>query len=120
MEKTTPSPGLEDLSDVGVAHQGQDLPLSIEAGHHLLGVHAQLDDLEGHTPADRLLLLGLIDRAHPAFAQNLDEAVVADALRQSCHHAGRIAGGQRCCSRLDRLGIAPSRRDQGGIIGPGG
>ena len=42
------------------------------------GVHARLDDLQGHLAADRLPLLGHVDDAHAAFADLLQELVAAD------------------------------------------
>ena len=70
--------GVEDLGDVGVVHQRQGLPLGLEAGDHLVGVHARLDDLEGDLAADGLLLLGHEDDAHAAFADLLQQLVGAD------------------------------------------
>ena len=52
----------------------------------LLGVHAQLDDLERHPPANRFLLLGHINHAAAAFADLLEQFVAADAV------AGFLAG----------------------------
>ena len=49
--------GVKHARDVGVIHQGQCLPLGIEAGDDLLAVHAGLDDLQGHLAADRFVLL---------------------------------------------------------------
>ena len=72
-------PAVEHLGDGGVVHQGQGLPLGLEAGHHLLGVHARLDDLERHPAPDRLELLGEPDLAHPALAEDLEKPVRADA-----------------------------------------
>ena len=46
----------------------------------LLGVHAQLDDLERHPAAHRLLLLGHIDHAATAFADLLQQLVAANAV----------------------------------------
>jgi hypothetical protein len=40
-------PGIEHLGDVGMIHHGQGLPIGLEAGDDRLGVHPQLDDLEG-------------------------------------------------------------------------
>jgi len=37
--------GVEHLGDVGMIHHRQGLSLGLEAGDHLLRVHAQLDDL---------------------------------------------------------------------------
>ena len=46
--------GVQHAGDVGVVHQRQGLALGLEAGDDLTGVHARLDDLEGHFAADRL------------------------------------------------------------------
>ena len=70
--------GIEHLGDVRMVHQRQRLPLGLEAGDDLLGVHAQLDDLEGHAPPDRLALLGHPDHAEAAFAELLEKLVAAD------------------------------------------
>ena len=51
-------PGVEDLGHVGVVHQRECFPLRVKAGDNLLGVHPQLDDLEGHPAMNGLLLLG--------------------------------------------------------------
>ena len=52
-----------------------------------LGVHAQLDDLERHAAADRLLLFGHIDDAAAAFADLLQQFVAADSVaRLSLYH----------------------------------
>ena len=61
-----------------MVHQGQRLPLRLEAGDDLGGVHARLDDLEGDHAADRLLLLGHVDHAEAAFADLLQQLVRAD------------------------------------------
>jgi hypothetical protein len=47
-------------------HHRQRLPLRLEPRDDLLGVHAQLDDLERHPPSHRFGLLGHIH--HPAAA----------------------------------------------------
>ena len=59
-------------------HHRQRLPLGLEAGDHLLGVHARLDDLQRDPAADRLGLLGDIDDAHSPFADLLQQLVGAD------------------------------------------
>ena len=61
-----------------MVHQRQGLPLGLEAGEDLGGVHARLDDLEGDHAADRLFLLGHEDDAHAAFADLLQQLVGAD------------------------------------------
>ena len=70
--------GVVHLGNVRVVHHGQGLTLGLEAGDHLLGVHAQLDDLQGDRPLDRVLLLGQIDGAEPTLAEQLEELVAAD------------------------------------------
>src|SRR5208282_6682571 len=55
--------GIEYSGNVGVIHHRQRLPLGFEAGHHRLGVHTQLDNLERDSTADRFSLFGDIDNA---------------------------------------------------------
>ena len=69
---------VEHLGDVRVVHHRQRLPLGLEAGDHLPGVHARLDDLQRDGPLDRLGLLGHEHDAHAAFADLLQELVGAD------------------------------------------
>ena len=71
--------GVEDLRNVGVVHHGQRLPLRLEPGDHLLGIHAELNDLEGNVTPDVLLLLGHPDHTSAAFADLLQELVSPDA-----------------------------------------
>ena len=54
--------------------------LGLEARDDLLGVHAQLNDLERHAAADRLFLFGHPDAAHAAFADLLKEFVATDTV----------------------------------------
>jgi hypothetical protein len=71
-DEVRPAPGggagVEHAGDVGVVHQGQRLPLYLEAGNDLPGVHPGLDDLERHQAFDRLGLPGHPHRAHAALA----------------------------------------------------
>ena len=62
-----------------MVHQRQRLPLGLEPGDDLLGVHAQLDDLERDPAAHRLLLLGHVDHAAAAFADLLQQLVAAQS-----------------------------------------
>ena len=59
-------------------HQGQCLTLCFKAGNHLPRIHPRLDDLERHTPFNRLVLLGQVDHAHAAFADRLHQFVGTD------------------------------------------
>ena len=91
---------IEDLGDVRMVHQGQRLPLGLEAGDDLARVHARLEDLEGDLAADRLLLLGHEDDAEAAFADLLQQLVRADdrarafANRRPIDRGGRTDGGR--------------------------
>ena len=62
-----------------MVQRGEDLALGPEAGEHLLGVHAALDDLE----RDPLLVLavgalGEVDGAHPSPADLADHPIGSD------------------------------------------
>ena len=63
-----------------MVHHRQRLPLGLESGDDLLGVHAQLDDLERDSPPHRLGLLRDIDHAATAFAHALQNFVAANLL----------------------------------------
>ena len=81
-----------------MVHQRQRLPLGLEPGDDLLGVHAQLDDLERDAAADRLLLLGHINHAAAAFADLLEQFVAADPVaglfaRRQAADDGRLRWG---------------------------
>jgi hypothetical protein len=54
--------GLGESSSLWPALRRLSLPLRFKPGHHLPGVHAQPDNLEGHPAANRRLLFGHIDR----------------------------------------------------------
>ena len=73
-----------------MVHHRQRLPLGLEAGDDLLGVHAELDDLERDAAAHRFLLFGHIDDAAAAFADLLEQFVAADAV------AGPLRAGANC------------------------
>ena len=94
-------PGVEHPGDVRMIHERQRLALLLEAGDDRLGVHALLDDLERHSAAQRLRLLGVPDLSHPALADLLDEAVGADL--DGGARAGRLA---RVGRRLRRSGAS--------------
>ena len=71
--------GVEHFGDVWMVHDRQRLALRLEASDNLPGVHPQLDDLQGDSPADRLFLLGHIDNATPTFTKLLAQFVMTDA-----------------------------------------
>jgi len=66
--------------DFGVIHHGQGLTFGLEARDNFLGIHLQLDDLEGDASAHRLVLLGNTDGPATSLAQFLQERVAADGL----------------------------------------
>ena len=101
--------GVEHLGDVGVIHHRQRLALLLEAGDDLAGVHAELDDLERHAPLDRRALLGHVDRAEAALAEELQDPVRSDLRAE--------AVGRR---QVDGLGGVEARRRVAGGRGPTG
>ena len=60
-----------------MVHQGQRLPLLLEAREQAVRVQAGADDLEGHAALHRLDLIGDEDDAHAAFAELLAQLVAA-------------------------------------------
>ena len=72
--------GVQHLGDVRMVHQCQRLPLGFKTGDDILGVHAQLDDFEGHQSANGFLLLGHIDHPAAAFTDLLEQFVMADPV----------------------------------------
>ena len=81
-------PGIQHMGDMRVVHERQRLPFGLEAGHHLLAIHAWLEHLERHLTADALLLLRHEDDAEAALANLLQQLVRAD------HRAGAFAGSR--------------------------
>ena len=91
----------EHLCDVAVLHHRQGLKLEFEAFQHLLAVHAQLDDLQGHPPANRLLLLGQVDSPHAAFAEDLQDLERSNLLGRLPGFPARLPTGRfvRVCAK---------------------
>ena len=122
-------PGVEDLGDVRVVHQGQGLPLGLEPGDHLPRVHPRLDHLQGDPPADRLGLLGHEHHAHPALADLLQQLVRADrprppGLGRPGSSGGRVrsARGRRAVEEAAGAGVGgeqASTPPQGRVAGAG-
>ncbi len=98
---------IEHLGDVGMIHDGQRLPLRLEPGDDLLGVHARLDDLQRHAPPHRLGLLGRIHHTAPAFAHALQKFVAPERLADGL--IGRVSevelDGRAC-----RFGLGGQQR----------
>jgi hypothetical protein len=80
---------IKNPGDVRMIHQRERLAFSLEPGNDLPRVHAQLDDLERHTAADRLFLLGHVNDAATAFADFLEQLVTANSV---AGFFGRSAG----------------------------
>jgi len=103
-----------------MVHQRQRLPFRLKPGHHLLGVHAQLEDLEGDPTVHRLLLLRHPHDAEPALADLLQQLVAADTVAgflRGCirrlhsdrglqERAGPLVGCQERIGPLPQLGVA--------------
>ena len=90
-------PGVEDLGDARVSHDGQGLPFSLEAADHLGRIQARPDQFEGHPAHHGHRLLGQPDLAHPAHAQGLQEVVGADlrAARDRLPRPGSVLRADR-------------------------
>ena len=73
-----------------MVHEGQGLPLRLEAGDDLPGVHAGLDQLDGHQPLDRLGLLGHPDAAHATFADFFQQFVRAEGRAGAIARSGAV------------------------------
>ena len=74
-----------------MVHHRQGLPFGFEPGDDLPGVHARLDDLQGHAPPDRLRLLGQVDDAKPPLANLLQQLIGSDD-RAGGFDDGLVAG----------------------------
>jgi hypothetical protein len=81
-------PRLEDLGHVRMREHRQGLSFGLEACHHLLGVHPQLDHFQGNDSAHRLALLGLVDDAHAPFADLFQDAERTNLLGMFMSGAG--------------------------------
>ena len=62
-----------------MVHHSQCLALRLEPGQDVARLHPAPHHLERHPAVHRRGLLGLIDRAHAALPQDLEDAVWADA-----------------------------------------
>ena len=58
-------------------HDRQRLAFGFESGDDLRRVHARLDNLYGHLPADGTHLFGQPDLPHAAFTETLQQSVLA-------------------------------------------
>jgi hypothetical protein len=83
-----------------VVHQGQRLPLRLEASNDLFGVHAGLDELQRHQALDRFDLLGHPHRAHAAFADRLNQLVRADDMARLLGAVAHVARRRAFVARL--------------------
>ena len=82
--------GIEHSGDIWMVHHRHGLAFGLEAGDNLLGVHPQLDDLQRHAAANRLLLLGHVHDAHAPFADLLQQLIGTD---QRARAFGQWRGG---------------------------
>jgi hypothetical protein len=87
-----------------VVHHRQRLPLGLEAGNHLAGVHPRLDDLQSDLAAYGLGLLGDVDDAHAPFADLLHQLVRADDRADAISRLLRDGVDRRShCWRLEEV-----------------
>ena len=88
--------------DTGVFHESERLAFCLEPCDELLGVHAELDELESHDAFDGLLLLRFPYLAHAALAQGTEQGVATDGRRTA---GVRTAGAERTQLRLVASGL---------------
>ncbi len=102
-------PCIQDLGDVRMIHQGQRLPLLVEAGEHPLGVKAGANHLDGDAAVHGLDLVGDPDLAHAPFAELLAELEAAgeDAFGQKRGPVGRRG--------LGRAGVGAALEDSASL-----
>ena len=104
---------IEDSGDIGVIHHGQGLLLGVEPGQHLLRVHPELDELDGHLPADRVRLLGNEHGPHAAFADFPEQLVFPTQHRADRFTCCRVGNGlHQAIHIVDEIGV---RADRGAI-----
>ena len=100
--------GIQHLGDVRMVHHRQRLPLGLEPGDDLLGVHAQLDDFQRDAPPHRLGLLGDIDHAAAAFADAFQQLVAPERLAHGFVRGVRevdLEGGTGCVRLCGQQGV---------------
>ena len=86
--------GIENLGDGRVVHEGESLAFGFKSGHHLTGIHADLDQLERHLAVYRLLLFGQPHLSHAAFADQMQQLIRADDDRNRENAAARVDDGR--------------------------
>jgi hypothetical protein len=106
-------PGIEDLGDGGVIHEGQRLAFRLETRHHLARVHTGFDQLKGYAAADRLPLLGHPNLAHTAFAYQLQQVIRADDALGEEAVRSRSSGGTACGRCGIRIAVGRFRPHDG-------
>ena len=89
---------VEHAGDVGVVHQGECLPLGVEASEDRARVHADLDQLERDLAFDWCGLACPINGAHAPLAEDFEQRVPAgDDLAHSGSAGPAAARGDRQC-----------------------
>src|SRR2546427_9404561 len=72
--------GIEYFGNVGMVHQRERLSFSVESRNDAFRVHAWFDDLQGHPPTNRFLLLSHEDYTAAAFADLLQQVVTSYSI----------------------------------------
>ena len=86
-------PAIQQPGDVGVIEAGENLSLGAEATTDLVGVQAELDDLDGDAALELVVVAyGQVDGAHPAASELADDR---DKVRRGARAARRAGGWSR-------------------------
>src|SRR5262249_1643620 len=81
--------------NVRVIHPGQGLALGFEPRNHMARVQTGLNDLQGNSPADWLLLLGQVNDTPPTFAELFPKLIGADLLDRLFTGGGQGPGSEK-------------------------
>src|SRR5262245_39022790 len=63
------------MRHVRMVHHGKSLPLDLEPGNDVTGIHSRLDHLQRYVTTQRLHLVSMIDNAHPTFTELAQQSV---------------------------------------------
>jgi hypothetical protein len=73
-------PAVQHAGNVGMIHERERLAFRFEPGHDALGVHAQLDHLDGNLAPNGFTLLSPVNHAEAPLADLLQKSVSANAI----------------------------------------
>ena len=102
--------GLIDLRDAGMVETAKSLRLKLESAQQFAIGPGGLNNFQ-RDPAPGLVLLGLIDRTHPALAQQANNAVPPNPLGKPLRRLRlrRTSRNRSCFAVVGRSPVQPGR-----------